>query len=37
MAANGGLIVLQNGSPRETYKELWDKETNKSKLSGKRD
>ncbi len=33
MAANGGIIVLQNGSPRATYKQLWDQDSvMKSKL-----
>ena len=33
MAANGGIMVLQNGSPRNTYKELWDKDvTGKGRL-----
>jgi len=26
MAANGGIMVLQNGSPKNSYKELWERE-----------
>lgn len=35
MAANGGLMVLQNGSPKNTYKELWDRDLVKNAVDGK--
>jgi hypothetical protein len=29
MAANGGLMVLENGSPQSNYKEVWDRDGQK--------
>ena len=29
MAANGGLMVLENGSPKSNYKEIWDRDGQK--------